>query len=369
MIDTLTARAACSRAIHFVKMAVVPAVFLLASTDIPAYAAARPKNDLLVNLGSKGLWVYKNKTTWQRLDSGTPSGIAVGDLNGDGIDDVIYGLANPAARRGTYTRIGSTLPPVTPVKIDPRIGVRIAAGDVDGDGRADLVATFKDPATGNTVPGTYHWVNDSPAAQSPFFQVHPSTAIGVAMGDLEGDNIADVIAAFPNGIHVCFDGQSPWVPLNPTATTTRNFVLGDFNADGRDDLLVDRATQGVWRSMDGGTTWVRINTHDAAALATGDPDGNLRDGPFATFPGTTGGLFTSPTATASPAWTRLTTVKPSIIAVGRLDSGAKEDVLMINPSNPNIIYVRMNNTGAFNPLPMPGGPGAPVKGILFMAFD
>ena len=314
------------------------------------------KNDLLVNRGDRGLWAFKNNNVWQKIDSGNPTAIAVGDINGDGTDDIIVGLAAPMARKGTWIRIGTTL-----TRIDMRPANNIAAGDFNGDGFVDLLATFQG------VPGTHLWMNDFPNPPSVFFEVHPETAIRVAAGDLQGDGIDDAIIGLPIGLLVCYDGQSPWIELNPNPIF--NVVLGNLDGDDRADLVIDRNGGGIWRSLDGGDpdpTWQRIDPRNPSVLATGDPDGNGRDGVFATLPGPNGGLWRS--SDGGVNWTELSPMRPLDIAVGTLDAGTKDDVVAIFPGNTNI-FARKNNAGNFMPLIAPPGAAAQPQRILFFAAD
>jgi hypothetical protein len=386
MVDAADARYLRANMIHFVQfcflqIALVVSSVMLAAGPTDAYAQATEgvigkrtakagilRNDLLVDRGGQGLWVFLNNTTWKRVDTGNPTAIAVGDINGDGKDDIIYGM-NRTGRIGTFVQLNPTNPTV-PIRLDPRPATRLAAGDFDNDGnsKVDLMATFQG------TPGTFLWLNNhpNPITNSDFFKVHDSTANAIAVGDIQGDNVQDVIIALPTGLFVCYNAMAPWIPIGPDDAFPpgfQNVVVGDFNNDGRDDLLGDRGGSGIWRSMDGGNTWTRINTRNPNVLAVGDADGNLNDGAFAAFPNPNGGLFTSPTAVASPPWTRLATKIPTSIAVGRLDAGVKEDVLVVDPTNPNVIYLRSNNTGGFTPLTMPPGPAGPVEGILFGGFN
>ena len=64
------------------------------------------RNDLLVDFGSRGLWQLLNNKIWQKIDSASPLGIAVGDLDGNFQDEAIAGFAG----RGTLARYNNAGP-------------------------------------------------------------------------------------------------------------------------------------------------------------------------------------------------------------------------------------------------------------------
>jgi hypothetical protein len=125
--------------------------------------------------------------------------VAVGDVNGDGVPDVIVG-AGPGG--GPQVRVfdGSTGQPLAGVlgsfygMIPSRFtgGVFVAAGDVNGDGFADVIVG----ADAGGGPAVCVWSGKDGSLLNSFYAL-PSGFTGgvrVGAGDVNGDSKADVIA-------------------------------------------------------------------------------------------------------------------------------------------------------------------------------
>jgi hypothetical protein len=218
---------------------------------------------------------------------------AAGDVNGDGIDDVVIGasLASPHGRSGAgsaYVVYGSTTPAdVDLAALDPAQGFRIdggavdvgfgravgGGGDVNGDGYDDVVVGAPATGTGDEVAegeavvifgGPTRGMLDTDALGSDGFRIAglgigSQAGTAVAIGKLDRDPYADVVVgapAFSDGaVLIAYGGPNPvdidpatspagdWAVLRGEGAGRMNYNLGssvavaDVTGDGRLEIV------------------------------------------------------------------------------------------------------------------------------------
>ena len=181
--------------------------------------------------------------------SGIPNGIARGDFDGDGQDDIAvseqiskkihlyFGIGD-----GTFT-VGGTidLPHATREPAD------VQAGDFNGDGKHDLAISVIDTATGsaplkialsNGVARTF-------ATPVDYGSMHAYEAL---VADVNGDGARDVLAAnLGSGGLTIFRGNGDGTFASPdsflTASTALGLAVDDFDRDGGLDVVVTGFSQ------------------------------------------------------------------------------------------------------------------------------
>jgi photosystem II stability/assembly factor-like uncharacterized protein len=216
-------------------------------------ATALRKDDFLGAWAGQGVY-YRNSDTggWVQLASPATM-IAAGDLDGDGIDDLIGswptqgGVWVKYSQSGTWANLSSTAD-------------WIAAADMNGDGRDELLGTW-------TGQGVY-WRNNTSGVWTQL--ATPATKI--TTGDLDGDGIDDLIGTWPTqgGVWVKYSQSGTWALLSSTADW---IAAGDMNGDRRDDLIGAWTGQGVYYRDSLTGQWVMMAS--AAIMATtGDLDGD-----------------------------------------------------------------------------------------------
>jgi hypothetical protein len=236
-----------------------------------------------------------------------PSGLAVGDIDGDGKPDVA--VTNRGGGTGTTvsvfrnTSMSGTIDASSfAAKVDFTTGTSpafVAMGDVDRDGKLDLVVTndgsntvsvFRNTSTSGTIDAS------SFAAKVDF--TTGTYPVGVAVGDVDGDGKPDL--AIPNNgsntVSVYRNTSTSGVINSSsfaakvdftTGTGPRSSVaIGDVDGDGKADLAVPNESSNTVSVYRNTSTSGVINSSSFAAkvdfatgsgplaMAMGDVDGD-----------------------------------------------------------------------------------------------
>jgi hypothetical protein len=298
----------------------------LASTILAADLDGDHLADLVVtvNASAQSLYILRSDPSSpgrflepQVLDVSFPNQVAVADVNGDGLPDlliaadtVMVALQNPDAP-------GTFLPPVTlytnPSTSGPTAFVAIATGDLDGDGTPDLVVADETSVRAlYLVPGATPTVRSS-AVLLTNAVVPNAGATAVAVADIDGDGRQDVIVLDPALKAVGVLLQSPvaagqWLPVSsyslPEGTGSK-LLIADLDGDGHPDLIVGgSAAVAVWLQNPQQPGRFSSATAypvplDAIGIAVADVDGDgLND--IVTDAGVTSGTPGSDTAAGPP---------------------------------------------------------------------
>lgn len=182
----------------------------------------------------------------QPYGSGFSGGVrvAVGDLDGDGVGEIITGNG-PGTVALVRVFDGLSLRPLAEIlPFGPNFlgGVQVAAGDVDGDGRADIIVGSG--AGGGGVVRIFDGPTRAPRRSFVAFDTADG-GVNVAAGDLTGDGRDDIVvgAGAGGGPQVkVFDGRDGRLEraLAPFANGFGGGITvaaGDIDGDGRADLV------------------------------------------------------------------------------------------------------------------------------------
>lgn len=211
-------------------------------------------------------WNWTTEWTWKNGHGySTPT---VGDLDGDGIPEVVFTYTTGSIYPGELAVVdgstGITKWTTTGNKIDSSGGV--ALGDIDGDGLGDIVTYYY--SGGRTVVAFDHtghemWTRSSTAREENY----------PVITDLEGDGDVEVIAN-----ELVLDGAtgSIEVQLSWSGTTWGGPAVADLDLDGVQEIMLE---QGVFRAD--GSLWFTCGTFSGAGTfpqpvnVDEDPEGEV----------------------------------------------------------------------------------------------
>ncbi len=196
-------------------------------------------------------------------------GLGVGDVNGDGLPDILErGAWWEQPKRGTAPGLWTR----HPAAFSPGGGAQMYAYDVNGDGLTDVVTSIAAHGYGL---GWYEQLRDKDADGHPLFKTHVfmnkepsenrygvtfSQLHAVELVDIDGDGLKDIVTGKcfwahgpsgdpdPSAPSVLYwfqlvrgaDGSVDWVPhlIDSDSGVGRQIGVADVNGDGRPDLII-----------------------------------------------------------------------------------------------------------------------------------
>ena len=286
---------------------------------------------------------------------GSPAGVATGDLNGDGMTDVIVSDLGDSQVKVLLGRGNATFATPVGYELDASLGTGPALGDINGDGALDVVV--------GTLSGVRVLLNAGGGSLSVSAD-KPTTvyATSVGLADFDGDGHLDLLVgtAWNEKLSVLFGrGDGTFEPGTDYAVTSVIFALRaiDVNGDARPDIVVsdtidDRpgGDEGVGVFMNrgdgtfapaviyptgfgavGGIALADLNGDDRVDLMTSDSYGehvsvqiNRGDGTF------------------TPAVSYLAGATPAILSPGDLNGDGKVDLVVTNGTGGGMLGGTLN---------------------------
>jgi len=273
-------------------------------------------NDVVTNIPGTGVSVLLNDNTSSvLLHADTAEAIAVADVDGNGVDDVIVSFppaTGPDGNGGTY--ISRNEGPL--VSLIPQTAEQIVAGDFDGSGQDDLFLDF------GVGVGLASYMNDTVVAL-----LTPQSPLTMAVGDVDNSGADDVVLSFTAFGTVLFLNFSTVSILD--ASPADVLALGDIDGNGEDDIVAVFApgngpggTGGLFIARNQGPL-TSLTTLQAAQVIAGDFDGSGQDDLVLDFGGATGLWIYLNDASVQ----FLTLLSPVAMAAGDMDSSGQDDII------------------------------------------
>jgi len=205
--------------------------------------------------------VYLNRgARWERRDADPPSpifgsAVTVGDFDGDGRLD--FATASGMFGRTDLVNLGRPDGGWTATKVpvsSQAYVTAVAARDVDGDGRPDLAIGYLERvgASWRTAIDVLFPRAGGTWERRPLFAEAARTSVpALAIGDVDGDGGADVVALTGDGDTLVFSGDGHGrfarevgaVPRFPGGCQGAHVALADLDGDGRDEIVASFAEE------------------------------------------------------------------------------------------------------------------------------
>ncbi len=226
----------------------------IGADEVEADVNGNDQDDLIIEFGTPGIWLYYNDNSWIKLHKRSPEIITSGDVNGNDQDDLIIDFGTPGIwvyyNNTTWKKLHSLSPEI------------IAVNDIDGNGRDDLIVDF-----GPTY-GIWVYYNNTSLTK-----LHPLSPEIIACGDIDETGQDDIIIDFgsAHGIWVYYN-DTTWKKLH--SLSPEIIACGDIDETGQDDLIIDFGDPyGIWIYYND-NSWTKLHDLSPEIIACGNMDGS-----------------------------------------------------------------------------------------------
>lgn len=260
-----------------------------------AYADLRSMKSIIVSIGSK----YETGTIGIFDANGAMTGsfapfgkkyhdelnVASGDVDGDGIDDIIVGAGTNSqnARVAVFHADGSKIPGADFIALNTSNGAKVAAADCDGDGISEIIVGSGPGSRNAGLVRVFKYDNGVMSDTGVYVSLFTTKyGVNIASGDIDGDGMDEIIVSpgpDPSAGAIAkilkvdvMSGEGNWsvtdtgTAINASGTNYgANVAAGDLNGDGTSEIILSP----------GNSESARRATHNSFTVyyGNGDPFG------------------------------------------------------------------------------------------------
>jgi hypothetical protein len=264
-------------------------------------------------------------TIW-RTGATNLSSVTVGDVDGNGADDLLRFAANRffVSWAGRSVWVGTPATHVT--------GATYAFGDFDGNGTTDILRSLN---------GSWHALFSRPDRTWSDWQVTRLTSDRlmpeVIAGDFDGNGVDDLFRARNGEWRVSWGSSggshTSWQLVATSSAPATSLRAGDFDGDGAEEIFY--ANGSTWRvsfsphSRARWSKWVTVASSQHTSLEVADFDENGSDDVFRSTGSEWRISYSTRTRSLWSRWTRLrsSSVAVSAAAFGNFDELSGTDAL------------------------------------------
>jgi Leucine-rich repeat (LRR) protein len=211
------------------------------------------ENELIAHFtAANEIWIRYNNDSWQKqlINTTTLIDFTMGDINGDGKADFIgswsdMGLWWRDSKNQIWTRLSRL------------IAEKLESADFDSDGKDDILAVFP----------TDIWIRYSGNGSWVKQAINRTDLIALTVGDVNGDKNIDIIGSWAFGLWWQNGVSKTWTKLS--AMTPDVITTGDIYGDGKDEIIGNFDSIGVWVRKSQNGVWEQLSKNPTTCLATG----------------------------------------------------------------------------------------------------
>ncbi len=190
-------------------------------------------------------------TFWiNSLDQNSGVEIACGDIDGDGIDEIVTSFESGLSKIKIFSQEGKVkYDDFVPYYENYKEGMNITLGDINSDGKDEIIIV---PKEGSNPINVYNYKGEKLDISFYPFSSNYHGEVKLTTGDINGDGLIEIITATGEGVRSevrIFNNKGDLLPIQffpfiDDFLGGINISSGDIEGDGTDEIVVCQANGG-----------------------------------------------------------------------------------------------------------------------------